>query len=171
MSEILESKKDWDRSSPPALYVTSVSDEAMEVRALVSARDPLTAWYLHAEVREELMAYLQELENGRYLPRRRIQPTDAEGSVLNLARPESDDNPDHEDGTGRCLTEEEKAAAAGDPDVTGRTDPRGCGAGRAQERADDDAARQPATMPKNRPATGMAGCNGKPAVAAKAAAG
>lgn len=123
LSEILESKKDWDRSSPPALYVTDVSDEAMEVRALVSARDPLTAWYLHAEVREDLMAYLQGLENGRYLPRRRIQPTDAEGSVLSLARAEPDSDPDREAGSGRRLSDEEKAAAAGDPDVTGEPTP------------------------------------------------
>ncbi|EKV31995.1 hypothetical protein C882_3059 [Caenispirillum salinarum AK4] len=123
LGEILESKKDWDRSSPPALYVTNVSDEAMEVRALVSARDPLTAWYLHAEVREDLMAYLQGLENGRYLPRRRIQPTDAEGSVLGLAPGGPDSDPAREAGSGRRLTEEEKAAAAGDPEATGEPTP------------------------------------------------
>ncbi|WP_404382728.1 mechanosensitive ion channel family protein [Caenispirillum salinarum] len=123
LGEILEGKKDWDRSSPPALYVTNVSAEAMEVRALVSARDPLTAWYLHAEVREDLMAYLQGLENGRYLPRRRIQPTDAEGSVLGLAPGGSDSDPVRGGGSGRRLTEEEKAAAVGDPEATGEPTP------------------------------------------------
>lgn len=111
LSEILENKKDWDRSSPPALYVTAISEETMEVRALVSARDPLTAWYLQAEVREDLIDYLQNLENGRYLPRRRIQPTDAEGAVLDLA------------GRSEHLTESERAAAVGDPEQTGEPTP------------------------------------------------
>lgn len=85
LAEILEEKKDWDRSMPPSLYVTSVTDQVVELRALVSGRDPLTAWYLHAEVREDLVGFLQDLEGGRYLPRRRLQITDADGDIASLA--------------------------------------------------------------------------------------
>lgn len=74
LGEILESHKDWDRNQPPSLYVTGLTPETVEIRALVSARDPLTTWYLHAEVREELLAFLQSLDGGRYLPRRRFMP-------------------------------------------------------------------------------------------------
>lgn len=90
LSEILENRKDWDRAQPPSVYVTGVTDEVMEVRALVSARDPLTAWYLQAEVRELLMDFLQGLDGGRYLPRRRLQPTDDDDALPRMRRAFSD---------------------------------------------------------------------------------
>ncbi|WP_043539028.1 mechanosensitive ion channel family protein [Salinarimonas rosea] len=38
--------------------------------------DALSSWYLHNEVREKLYAWLQELDGGAYLPRRRLQLLD-----------------------------------------------------------------------------------------------
>ncbi|WP_097278206.1 mechanosensitive ion channel family protein [Caenispirillum bisanense] len=81
LAELLEAHKDWDHAQAPSLYVTALTPHTVELRALVSARDPLTAWYLHAEVREELLAYLQGLDGGRYLPRRRVQAVDDDGDA------------------------------------------------------------------------------------------
>ncbi|KTG15934.1 hypothetical protein AUR63_05620 [Guyparkeria sp. XI15] len=55
-----------------SVLVTGCRDWTIEVRALVSATDGLAAWYLRCKVREGLIAYLQELDGGRYLPRSRV---------------------------------------------------------------------------------------------------
>lgn len=81
LAELLEAHKDWDHAQAPSLYVTALTPHTVELRALVSARDPLTAWYLHAEVREELLEYLQTLDGGRYLPRRRVQAVNDDGDT------------------------------------------------------------------------------------------
>ena len=38
---------------------------------LVSGTTASTSWYLHNEIREKLLSFLQELDDGAYLPRRR----------------------------------------------------------------------------------------------------
>ncbi len=62
----------WDDQQEPTVQVTGCSEEAMEVRALCHAQSPGDAWDLHCEMREKLIAYIQELENGACLPRERI---------------------------------------------------------------------------------------------------
>ena len=57
---------------PPVLEVTGVKQDSVELRALCSAQDPPSAWRLHCRLREELIAFLRELEGGRYLPRQRV---------------------------------------------------------------------------------------------------
>ncbi len=69
---ILNDQDDWDHEVPPILQVTSWTKDSVELRALCSAKDPSTAWTLHCDVRERLLAYLRDLEGGRYLPRERI---------------------------------------------------------------------------------------------------
>lgn len=76
--ELLQASEDWDKETEPTVQVTSVSDETIEVRALCSAKDASTAWDLHCRLREQLVAYLRDLEDGRYLPRRRINLTGEE---------------------------------------------------------------------------------------------
>ena len=44
----------------------------MELRALCSAKDPPTAWRLHCRLREELIAFVRDLGNGRFLPKHRL---------------------------------------------------------------------------------------------------
>lgn len=101
LAEILESHKDWDRAQSPALYCTALTPQTVELRALVSGRDPLTTWYLHAEVREELLVFLQGLEGGRYLPRRRVQAVDADAEVDTAERaPDLADRAGGEDDSG-----------------------------------------------------------------------
>ena len=63
----------WDEESEPTVQVTGCSDDSMEVRCLCHARNPGDAWDLHCEMRERLIAFVQELEGGRYLPRERVR--------------------------------------------------------------------------------------------------
>jgi small-conductance mechanosensitive channel len=70
--EFLRANEDWDRQVPPVLEVTGVKQDSMELRALCSAKDPPSAWRLHCRLREELIAFVRELEGGRYLPRHRV---------------------------------------------------------------------------------------------------
>lgn len=77
--ELVESAEDWDWSMEPSLVVTEAREETLQLRALCSASDPLSAWRLSVRLREQLLAFLREQEHGRYLPRRRVQlePSDA----------------------------------------------------------------------------------------------
>jgi hypothetical protein len=69
---------DWDGPADSVLEVTGAKEDTMELRALCSAKDPPTAWRLHCRLREELIAFIRDLEKGRYLPKHRLawQPED-----------------------------------------------------------------------------------------------
>lgn len=71
--EVLEAAEEWDREAGPNLQVTGVEEDVMSVRVLCSAKDATSAWNLHCRLREELLAFLRDLEGGRYLPRRRVR--------------------------------------------------------------------------------------------------
>ena len=70
---LLRSSDEWDEENEPTVQVTAVEDETIEIRALCSAKDPSTAWDLHCRLREELVAFLRDLDGGRYLPRQRVE--------------------------------------------------------------------------------------------------
>lgn len=70
--ELVNECKDWDGPREAVLEVTGVKEEMMELRALCSAKDPPTAWRLHCRLREELIAFLRDLEGGRFLPKHRV---------------------------------------------------------------------------------------------------
>jgi small-conductance mechanosensitive channel len=71
LKEIVAGDENHDGNIASVL-VTDCRDWVMEVRVLVSAHDGLSAWYLRCKVREQLIAFLQEYESGRYLPRSRV---------------------------------------------------------------------------------------------------
>ncbi|WP_338766805.1 mechanosensitive ion channel domain-containing protein [Bernardetia sp. ABR2-2B] len=71
-SELLKESDNYDEKEPPKLQVIGSSKEGIEMRALCSAKDPSTAWDLHCDVREKLLKYVAELENGAYLAKERI---------------------------------------------------------------------------------------------------
>jgi hypothetical protein len=71
-AELLEQDDDWDRNTLPLVHVTNITEEVMEVRLLCSAKDPHAAWYLRFRLSERMMAYLRDLESGRYLPKQRL---------------------------------------------------------------------------------------------------
>ena len=56
----------------PAEEVTEASEETITVRMWASARDASTAWELHCMLHEQMWIYMQELEEGRYLPHQRV---------------------------------------------------------------------------------------------------
>ncbi len=76
-AELLRADDDWDEENEPTVQVTEAGDETISVRALCSARDPSTAWDLHCRLREQLVAFVRDLDGGAYLPRRRVSLGDA----------------------------------------------------------------------------------------------
>ncbi len=69
---ICENTDLWD-GKVQKIQITGCTEETMEVRALCSAADAGKAWDLRCLVREKMIVYLQELEDGRYLPRTRVE--------------------------------------------------------------------------------------------------
>jgi small-conductance mechanosensitive channel len=82
LDRILEHSPHWDRKVK-VLQVTDAKEHTMELRALASAVDASTAWNLRCEVREKLIAFVQEHYPG-HLPRMRaeLQPTSERPSAL-----------------------------------------------------------------------------------------
>jgi small-conductance mechanosensitive channel len=66
----LESSKKWDGDAW-VLQVIDTTDRAIELRALMTAEDAPTAWDLRCEIRERLVAFLQE-HHPHALPRVRV---------------------------------------------------------------------------------------------------
>jgi small-conductance mechanosensitive channel len=58
LNEVLRESKLWD-GKVANLQVTDLPDDKVELRALVSARNPGQTWDLRCEVREKLVAFLQ----------------------------------------------------------------------------------------------------------------
>ena len=71
LHRILESSDLWDKKVW-GLQVTNASERAVEMRALMSAPDAPTAWNLRCEVREKLLAFVQQEYPG-CLPRVRAE--------------------------------------------------------------------------------------------------
>ncbi|WP_437850069.1 mechanosensitive ion channel family protein [Sorangium sp. So ce363] len=68
---ILPSSELWDERVK-AVQVTNVTERTIEVRLLVSARDPGQLFDLRCWLREEMLRWVQELEGGAYLPQERL---------------------------------------------------------------------------------------------------
>lgn len=73
VDEVIRSDPDWDERSDPVLEVVVCGDDTVTLRAMCSARQPSAAWDMHCRVREELLAFLREQEDGAWLPRQRVQ--------------------------------------------------------------------------------------------------
>ncbi|WP_437790979.1 mechanosensitive ion channel family protein [Sorangium sp. So ce693] len=78
---ILPSSELWDKRVK-AVQVTNVTERTIEVRLLVSARDPGQLFDLRCWLREEMLRWVQELESGAYLPQERLTRT---SSVMEAA--------------------------------------------------------------------------------------
>ncbi len=91
LKDALEGSSHWNKDTPPVLQVTDWKDDVVEIRALCSAKDAGTAWDLRCEVREKLLNWLQEYEDGKYLPRSRMEFVEGRGNPLGgLSGPEKD---------------------------------------------------------------------------------
>ncbi len=73
LDRILDGNPKWD-GRVKSVLVTDATDRSIQVRALISAANASDQWDLRCEVREKLIAFLRELEGGRYLPRTRVEP-------------------------------------------------------------------------------------------------
>jgi small-conductance mechanosensitive channel len=88
---IAEASPDWDRKVC-GVQVTDTKESTIEVRVLVSANTAGQAWNLRCEIREKLIAFLQQ-EHPEALPRRRLESAFEEGRILDqlaVRRPQSE---------------------------------------------------------------------------------
>lgn len=69
---LLTHSSKWNKEVAPSVQVIDSNDKAIKIRAMVSADDPFTAWDLQCELREKLIAYICELEDGLGLPQTRV---------------------------------------------------------------------------------------------------
>jgi small-conductance mechanosensitive channel len=81
LREIAQKSPDWD-GDVCNLQVTNLGPETMQLRALVSSQDSSRSWNLQCEVREKLVAFLQE-QYPEALPHRRdhVAVSPARGQV------------------------------------------------------------------------------------------
>ena len=91
LKEFLDESTLWDRDVQ-VLQVIDTTQETMQLRALMSAKNSPTAWDLRCEIREKMISWLQENHPGA-LPRRRgqIQMDQSDVEVVHLAAPASTD--------------------------------------------------------------------------------
>lgn len=100
LENVVKSSKLWDGQVANVQVVDS-NDRALQLRALVNARTSPQAWDLRCEVREKLIAFLQERYPGA-LPKQRAELVDVErlaAGVRSAARPRRSDTkgqPPHE---------------------------------------------------------------------------
>jgi small-conductance mechanosensitive channel len=79
-AELLKACPLWDGRAGPLIQVIGVRETGIELRALCSAKDGPTAWDLSCLLREQLVAFVQSLDHGRYLPKHRVLANEG-GSV------------------------------------------------------------------------------------------
>jgi small-conductance mechanosensitive channel len=69
--ELIEDHEAYDGEGEPTVQVIGSTEQAMMIRCLCSAKDASTAWTLHCDLREAMIAYLAGLDDGKRLPRER----------------------------------------------------------------------------------------------------
>ena len=94
LKEFLDESELWD-GEVQVLQVIETSEETMELRALMSAKNSPTAWDLRCEIREKMISWLQAECPGA-LPRRRgqLQIDQNEIAATSEERPSADDGRD-----------------------------------------------------------------------------
>jgi len=83
LGRIVEGSKHWD-GRVWRLHVSAATDRTLELRALMSASDSPTAWELHCEVREGLVAWIRDV-HPEALPRVRAELSEAAEKPLQSA--------------------------------------------------------------------------------------
>jgi len=76
LDRILENHVLWDGRTK-TVAVTNTTDRTIEVRVLVSAPNASDLFALRVDIRERIVAWLRDLEGGKYLPRVRVEGDDA----------------------------------------------------------------------------------------------
>ena len=70
--QFIEEDEDWDGHVADVIVRDTTQDHVI-LRATASSSDPGRSWALKCRIRERALEYLQELDGGRYLPRRRLE--------------------------------------------------------------------------------------------------
>ena len=70
--ELLKDSEKWDQEKDPILQVVDMTEKAIKLRALCSARNASSSWDLHCELREALVSYISDLEDGQHLTKTRL---------------------------------------------------------------------------------------------------
>jgi small-conductance mechanosensitive channel len=70
--ETLKDNELYDDENGASVQMTAVDDETIELRCLCSGKDSADAWNLHCQMREHMVKYIRDLDDGKYLPRRRL---------------------------------------------------------------------------------------------------
>ena len=86
LERFVATRREWDKRTV-GLQVTNATDRTIELRALVSSADSSVNWDLRCAVREHLVEFLQRLEDGRFLPRTRLEglsPAPARNEVVSI---------------------------------------------------------------------------------------
>ncbi len=77
VTEMIREDEDWDGEVADVFVVDATADSVV-LRITASSPDAGRSWALRCRVRERAIAFLQQLEGGRYLPRHRVElPTTA----------------------------------------------------------------------------------------------
>jgi small-conductance mechanosensitive channel len=83
LERFVKGRPEWDGKAV-ALQVTGATDRTIELRAVVSSASSSQSWDLRCAVREHLLAFVQQLEGGAFLPRVRIEPPARAGGHARL---------------------------------------------------------------------------------------
>lgn len=86
--EIVHNDDEWEDTKDSYAAVVDTTDETMVVRLTVGGADPSAAWYVSLRVREQMIRWLQEHEDGRLLPRQRVKLVDPPTNGRDAAAPE-----------------------------------------------------------------------------------
>lgn len=88
---VLEEDEDWDgENDSPDVLVTETHDDTMVVRMTCGGATPSAAWSLECRVREKMVAWLQQVEGGAFLPVRRISIHEADRGAADRSAPSGD---------------------------------------------------------------------------------
>ena len=90
--KMLEAEEDWDEDNPAVVEVVDMTEESVKIRALCSAKDAKTTWKLHCALREKLVSYICQLEDGMYLSRTRVDISNRSENIKNRQNSSSEEN-------------------------------------------------------------------------------
>jgi len=69
---LLSERDEWEDDGSAKLQVYEMTEKSVKMRALCNAKDASTVWDLHCDLREAMIKYIAELENGTYLSQSRV---------------------------------------------------------------------------------------------------
>lgn len=71
--EMARDCEEWDESEEPSLEVVDCSEQTIKLRGIVPAKNPYAAWDMYCRLTEQMVAFIRNTEDGKYLPRRRME--------------------------------------------------------------------------------------------------